>query len=180
MVRGSKSALMVGREGEPFTHRAAITLHGRRASAREIPSYGAKNIAVRFGTLDLHGVAKTPTWTRLGKTAMPEDMALHLMEPVNWLPDDEIVIASSGWDPTEAEQRRIMSVSEDGMVLTLDEPMEFEHWGELVVCLHPYAGHLHDWLLSRPGGCDVHIEPFLAFKLLRLHSIKPICCLQYS
>lgn len=133
MVRGAGSALTVGHEDKPFTHLADITLHGRRATAREIPSYGAKNIAVRYGTLDLHGIPKTPTWTRLGRTAMPGDDTVTLAEPVNWQADDEIAIASSAWGPHEAEQRRILSVSSDGLTLTLDEPLEFEHWGELVV-----------------------------------------------
>lgn len=133
MVRGAGSALTVGQEDKPFTHHAAITLHGRRSTAREIPSYGAKNIAIRYGTLDLHGLPKTPTWTRLGRTAMAGDDTLVLTEPVNWQHNDEIAIASSAWGPSEVEKRRISSISSDGLTIILDEPLEFEHWGELVV-----------------------------------------------
>lgn len=134
MVRGVGSALTVGREDAPFRHSATITLHGRRSTAREIPSYGAKNIAVRYGTLDLHGLAKTPTWTRLGATAQAGSDAVMLVDPVNWVAGDEIAIASSAWDPSEVEQRRIVSVSSDGRTLTLDKRLWFQHWGELVVC----------------------------------------------
>ena len=33
-----------------------------------IPIYGNKVIGVRYGTIDMHGVAKEPTWTYLDKT----------------------------------------------------------------------------------------------------------------
>lgn len=133
MVRGAGSALTVGREDAPFLHRATITMHGRRATAREIPSYGAKNIAVRYGTLDLHGMPKTPTWTRLGATVEAGAATLQLAEPVNWVAGDEIAVASSAWEPSEVEKRKIVSVSEGGTTLTLDGPLMHEHWGELVV-----------------------------------------------
>eukprot|EP00892_Ulva_mutabilis_P008257 jgi/Ulvmu1/5803/UM025_0058.1 len=132
MVRGEGSALTIGREEAPFSHRATVTLHGRRASSRDIPSYGAKNIAVRYGTLDLHGQPKTPTWTRLGATAVRGAISVRLAEAVNWQPGDAVVIASSAWDPSEVEKRRIVAVSSDQMTLTLDRMLWFQHWGELV------------------------------------------------
>jgi hypothetical protein len=82
MVRGKNAALEIGTEDAPFTHKATITLHGRRDTAKEIPVYGAKNIAVRFGTLDLHGLPKTPTWTRLGVTAKAGDQSVRSFPPV--------------------------------------------------------------------------------------------------
>ena len=44
----------VGTEDEPFQHKGIITLHGHLRSL-EMPIYGAKTLAVRNGTLDLHG-----------------------------------------------------------------------------------------------------------------------------
>ncbi|KAH3704518.1 hypothetical protein DPMN_079574 [Dreissena polymorpha] len=46
--------LQVGTEEEPFQHKGIITLHGHHRS-KELPIYGTKVIAVRNGTLDLHG-----------------------------------------------------------------------------------------------------------------------------
>ena len=46
--------LQVGTETEPFQHKGIITLHGHHRS-RELPIYGTKVLAVRNGTLDLHG-----------------------------------------------------------------------------------------------------------------------------
>lgn len=135
MVRGRHSALRIGTETSPFSHRATITLHSRRYTAKEIPSYGAKNIAVRYGTLDLHGLPKTPTWTRLGATAEAGSNTITLAESVNWQAGDKIAIASSVWSPDQVEDRFISSVSMGGVTLTLDRPLQFAHWGELVVRL---------------------------------------------
>lgn len=41
-------------EDQPFTHQAMIVLHGHVRS-QELPMYGTKMLAVREGTLDLHG-----------------------------------------------------------------------------------------------------------------------------
>ncbi|XP_077870118.1 fibrocystin-L-like [Saccoglossus kowalevskii] len=45
--------LQVGTEEEPFQHKAIITMYGNVRSV-EMPIYGAKTLAVRNGTLDLH------------------------------------------------------------------------------------------------------------------------------
>lgn len=39
-------------------------MYGVKASA-EIPTYGNKVLAVREGTLDIHGIPRTKTWTSL-------------------------------------------------------------------------------------------------------------------
>lgn len=67
----------VGTEEEPFMHKATITLHGT-VNDPEIPIYGAKVLAVRQGQLDLHGLPRNVTWTRLADTADRNDSALHL------------------------------------------------------------------------------------------------------
>lgn len=51
----------IGTEASPFRHQAVITLHGHLRSP-ELPVYGAKTLAVREGTLDLHGRLKTPQY----------------------------------------------------------------------------------------------------------------------
>ena len=75
----------VGTEAEPFLQRAIITLHGSPA-AKEIPVYGAKALACRFCTLDLHGkpVLDGRTHTQLAQTAPKGATEIHLMKPVDW------------------------------------------------------------------------------------------------
>ena len=65
MVKGSaftnrKAYLQIGTADKPHKHRAVITLEGNRRM-RELPVYGAKVLAVRFGVLDLHGQVLTLT-----------------------------------------------------------------------------------------------------------------------
>ena len=46
--------IQIGTEEEPFQHKGIITMYGEVRS-KELPVYGAKTLAVRHGTLELHG-----------------------------------------------------------------------------------------------------------------------------
>ncbi|XP_013401885.1 LOW QUALITY PROTEIN: fibrocystin-L-like [Lingula anatina] len=123
-------ALQVGTADAPFQHKAVIELHGH-VKTTELPIYGAKMIAVRNGTLDLHGQYIPVTWTLLAQTAGANTNTLTLKQPVTWQPGEEIVIATTGGhlSQKENEKRIIQSVSADGLTLTLTEPLEYEHLG---------------------------------------------------
>jgi hypothetical protein len=75
--------LEVGTEDEPYRSRLIITMHGSKESP-EIPTYGNKCIAVRAGTLYLHGVPRTPTWTELNNTVTTGATEIILVEAVDW------------------------------------------------------------------------------------------------
>jgi len=51
----------------PYTSKLTMTMHSK-IDDPYIPIYGNKCIGLRFGTLDMHGVAKTPTWTTMEAT----------------------------------------------------------------------------------------------------------------
>jgi hypothetical protein len=51
----------------PYTSRLTITMHSK-IDDPYLPIYGNKVIGLRFGTLDMHGVQKTPTWTFMDAT----------------------------------------------------------------------------------------------------------------
>ena len=59
-----KGRFEVGTEENPYKSKLTITMHGD-VSSPEIPIYGNKGIFVREGTIDMHGVQRTPTWTSL-------------------------------------------------------------------------------------------------------------------
>lgn len=86
--------LQIGTEEEPFQHKAIITLYGHLRSI-ELPIYGTKTIAVREGTLDLHGQYVPVTWTYLNATADRTNVIV-VVHPVTWKAGDDIVIASTG------------------------------------------------------------------------------------
>ncbi|GCC19600.1 hypothetical protein chiPu_0000096 [Chiloscyllium punctatum] len=120
----------IGTESAPFRHKAIITLHGH-LRAKELPLYGAKTLAVREGTLDLHGLPVPVVWTHLAQTAKAGSSNLILQKAVTWKPGDKIVIASTGdsHSQRENEVRIIEAVSDDGRILCLTEPLMYQHLG---------------------------------------------------
>lgn len=97
----------------------------------ELPIYGAKVLAVRNGTLDLHGMPVGVTWTHLGTTATSGSNTITLKEPVSWAVGSEIIIATTGdkFSPGESELAVITAKSGDSRTLTLNKQLKFEHLG---------------------------------------------------
>ncbi|XP_046549966.1 LOW QUALITY PROTEIN: fibrocystin-L-like [Haliotis rubra] len=128
IVDGGK--LQVGTEDAPFQSKGIITLHGS-LRAPELPIYGAKVLAVRNGTLDLHGKNVGATWTRLASTAAAGATTITVEKPVNWLVGDSIAIATTGGrhSQEETEVRSITAISSDNMTLTLDTALTYGHLG---------------------------------------------------
>nr|XP_048313021.1 fibrocystin-L isoform X3 [Myodes glareolus] len=122
--------LQIGTEASPFQHKAVITLHGHLRSP-ELPVYGAKTLAVREGTLDLHGLPVPVVWTRLAHTANAGEWTLIVQEAVTWKAGEHIVIASTGHRHSqgENEKRTIAWVSADGRNITLTRPLNYTHLG---------------------------------------------------
>jgi len=135
----------VGTESTPFQHQAIITMYGQLRSI-ELPickldvlisiysSFlldGAKVLALREGTIDLHGQTINQIWTHLNATANSGSSQITLCQPVNWFVGNQIVIATTGdyLSQTESEVRTITSISSDGLTLTLDTPLNYTHLG---------------------------------------------------
>lgn len=77
-----------------------------------MPEFGNKVIGCHHCTIDLHGLAKSPTWTELDATVSAGDTTLKLVEVVtNWNVGDQLVLAATGFDPDEAEMVVINSIS---------------------------------------------------------------------
>ncbi|XP_076438726.1 fibrocystin-L-like isoform X2 [Babylonia areolata] len=122
--------LQVGTESEPFPEQytAIIKLYGHQRS-RELPIYGTKMLALRDGTLDLHGRPTPVTWTELSVTATAGSTQLSLTTPVNWKVNDEIVIPSTSHRHSQIqnEVNVISAISADGLTLTLRDPLTYDH-----------------------------------------------------
>lgn len=88
-------------------------------------------MAIREGSLDMHGLPTVRTWTRLGATANNGSSTITLMEHVNWTIGSQIVIATTSdrFSQKESELRRIKNISSNGLVLTLDKPLNYTHLG---------------------------------------------------
>ncbi|CAF5209041.1 unnamed protein product, partial [Rotaria magnacalcarata] len=83
--------LQVGTESIPFRHRGVITMYGQLRSI-ELPIFGAKVLAVRAGTVDMHGIPNALTWTKLRSTAYNGSSTITLLESVNWTVNSQIII----------------------------------------------------------------------------------------
>ena len=80
------------------------------------------------GALELHGETRT-AWTRLAMTANAGSTQLLLDAQTDWRPGDRVVIASTSFEPNEAESVLIAAVA--GASITLAEPLHFTHWGTM-------------------------------------------------
>ncbi len=122
-VRG---VLRIGTESEPHTRRFVLTLAGADPGA-ETGEVGNKVLAVfPGGTLDMHGAPRT-SWTRLGQTASAGAVTIALSEDVDWVAGDRVVIASTDFDPAEAEEAIV--VSRAGNSVILQTGLRHEHFG---------------------------------------------------
>ena len=88
-------------------------------------------MAIREGTLDMHGLPTVRTWTQLGATASNGSSTITLLQPVDWKIGCQIVIATTSdrFSQKESELRRVTNISSNGLVLTLDKPLIYTHLG---------------------------------------------------
>jgi len=73
----------VGTEEDPYKSKLTITMHGKKYDPY-VPTYGNKVIGIRWASIDIHGVPRTPTWTSLETTAFAGETTITLIEPVDW------------------------------------------------------------------------------------------------
>lgn len=120
--------LRIGSDEEPFTDRVRITLTGS-PDVEAVTGMGNRLIGVLpGGRLEIRGESRT-AWTRLDATAPAGATALTLAGDVDWEVGERIVIAPSGFDPREAEDRAIAAIS--GRTVTLDRSLDHDHFGEV-------------------------------------------------
>ncbi|MEO8100295.1 MAG: G8 domain-containing protein, partial [Acidobacteriota bacterium] len=119
--------LEIGTEARPHTRNAAITLTNN-VPGEDVQTMGDRGIMLMGGTLSLHGNRKD-SWTKLVKTAAAGSTTIEVLNAGDWKKGDVIVLASTDFDPHQAERRTISSVS--GKVITLDQKLEYMHYGQV-------------------------------------------------
>ena len=128
----NKGKMEVGTEEFPYTSKITITMHSNAADPY-LPIYGNKVIGVRFGTLDMHGPTRTPTWTELETTSLAGSNTITLKEQVDWQVGEEISIAPTSYEAREAERRTISAIDNSNPakpVITLDKALDYKHFAE--------------------------------------------------
>lgn len=124
----------VGTEENPYTSQLVITMHGQERDPF-LPIYGNKVTGVRFGQLEMHGNPRSHVWSELSSTADVGDTSITLniddASTLDWVAGEKIVIASTDFDGTHAEQRVITSVDATGdnkPILRFAEPLLYKHY----------------------------------------------------
>jgi len=123
----ARGELSIGSEARPYTRKATITLTDMVPN-EDVNSMGDRGIMMMAGTLSLHG-DRTNSWTKLAKTAKAGSARIEVMDASEWRKGDLIVLASTDFDPRQAETRTITAVSRN--TLTLDKPLNYMHFGEV-------------------------------------------------
>ena len=130
MVHGE---LEIGTEAKPHTRKATITLTDN-VKDEDMSGIGGTNdrsdrgIMMMGGTLNLHG-NRTNSWTKLSKTAEAGSNSIEVLNAAEWRVGDEIVLASTDFDPHQAERRTIAAIR--GNRITLDKKLDYMHFGKI-------------------------------------------------
>src|SRR6188768_3623324 len=119
--------LQIGSEASPYTHTATITLTDN-VRDEDINTMGDRGILLMGGTLNLHG-DREHTWSKLARTAAAGSSEIEVLDAGGWRKGDEIVLASTDFDPRQAERRTIAGIR--GNALVLDRALEYMHFGKI-------------------------------------------------
>jgi cell migration-inducing and hyaluronan-binding protein len=125
MVHGE---LAIGSEADPYTRNATITLTDNVPNEDPMGGMGDRGIMISGGTLHLHG-DRQHTWTKLSKTAEAGSNSIEVLDAAGWRVGDEIVLASTDFNPRQAERRTISAIR--GNRITLDKNLEYMHYGKI-------------------------------------------------
>src|SRR4051794_3113620 len=125
--------LEIGTERAPHTRKATITFTNN-VKDEDISGVGGttdrvdRGIMLMGGTLNLHG-DRTNSWTKLSSTANAGATSIQVLNAAGWRVGDEIVLASTDYDPRQAERRTISAIS--GNTITLDKKLDYMHFGKI-------------------------------------------------
>ncbi len=119
--------VQIGTEASPFRHNATITLTDNVRN-ENINTMGDRGIILLRGTLNMHG-NRDHTWTKLAATAERGATSIQVLDASEWRAGDEIVLASTDFNPRQAERRTITGVS--GNAISFAEPLACMHFGEI-------------------------------------------------
>jgi hypothetical protein len=113
----------------PAEYTARIRLHFLEGMNKD----DAPAVACCSAQMELHGSPLSRAWIKLAKDVAPSDSVVSLLEePIGWKVGDEVIVTGSrhksdGVEHHDTEPRHIAKI--DGTTLTLDKPLEREHFG---------------------------------------------------
>ncbi|MGH8524690.1 MAG: G8 domain-containing protein, partial [Gammaproteobacteria bacterium] len=120
--------LAIGTEAKPHARKATITFTDNVKGENIMAGMGDRGIMISGGTLNLHG-DRTHTWSKLSATANAGATSIQVLDAKGWKVGDEIVLASTDFDPRQAERRTIAAIR--GNNITLDKKLDYMHFGTI-------------------------------------------------
>jgi hypothetical protein len=120
--------LQIGTEARPHTRKATITFTDSVKGEDVMAGMGDRGIMISGGTLNLHG-DRTNAWTKLARTAEVGSTSIEVLDASGWRVGDELVLASTDFDPRQAERRTITAIR--GNRITLDRKLDYMHFGKI-------------------------------------------------
>jgi cell migration-inducing and hyaluronan-binding protein len=120
--------LEIGTAARPHTRNATITFTDNVKGEDMMAGMGDRGIMISGGTLNLHG-NRTHTWTKLAATANAGATSIQVLDASGWRVGDEIVLASTDYDPRQAERRTITAIRAN--TITLDKKLDSMHFGKI-------------------------------------------------
>ncbi|HET9943302.1 MAG TPA: G8 domain-containing protein, partial [Terriglobia bacterium] len=120
--------LEIGTAARPHTRKATITFTDNVKNEDVMAGMGDRGIMISGGTLNLHG-NRTHTWTKLSQTAAAGATSIQVLNAQGWRVGDEIILASTDFDPRQAERRTITAVNRNK--ITLDRKLDYMHFGKI-------------------------------------------------
>ena len=102
--------LAIGSVAAPHTRKATIAFTDNVKGEDVMAGMGDRGIMISGGTLSLHGDQKNAR-TKLSATANAGATSIQVLSAAGWRVGDEIVLASTDFDPRQAERRTITDIS---------------------------------------------------------------------
>ncbi len=134
---GPTARIEMGTEQSRYTNNLTITLTGGVCTAPTACTCAGTghemtdgNVisSINGGVLDIHG-ANTVSWTKLAASTQADPLRLTLSQAVTWPVGAEILITSSSTNYNESETRTISSITPDGLTITLNSALTYNHNG---------------------------------------------------
>ena len=120
--------LAIGTEAKPHARKATITFTDNVKGENIMAGMGDRGMMISGGTLNLHG-DRTHTWSKLSATGNAGATSIQVLDAKGWNVGDEIVLASTDFDPRQAERRTIAAIR--GNNITLDKKLDYMHFGKI-------------------------------------------------
>jgi hypothetical protein len=141
----SNGLFEIGTENDPHDNRFILTLDSTNNSLTvDLGLYSNLTNQIRSGSGFLMAMGKNAriniygadginkkTWTQLAATAKAGSTSLQLADATGWKVGEKIAIASSDFDPLKAEEFTVKAVTLNGKSITLDRPLQFDHYGQI-------------------------------------------------